>query len=56
VIGDVMQINTVTIENTSIKSELEKEISQFGIINKALYLSICYFVMGTEIRLLSQQK
>lgn len=47
VIGEVMQISTATVEEAMKKFKVEEEITHLGIIYKVLYLSICYFVMGT---------
>lgn len=55
-IGEVMQINTITIEQALKKLKIDDQVNHLNIIYKVLYLSICYFVMGTELRLISKQK
>ena len=46
----------MTIEEAGKKLKLEDHINHLNIIYKVLYMSICYFVMGTELRLISKQK
>ena len=55
-IGDIMQMCTATVEQKNKLHKLEDQITHLSIVYKALYLSICYFVMGTELRLISNKK
>ena len=46
-IGEVMQIGTLTVDEAKENNTLDEEISQIGIAYKVFYLSICYFVFAT---------
>lgn len=51
-----MQISPTTVEDMIQKSSLKEEVSYPNKIYKVFYISICYFAIATELRLLSSDK
>lgn len=51
-----MQINPISVEEMNKKSHLKDEITTLNKIYKVYYISICFFAIATEMRLLSTEK
>ena len=55
-IGDVMQVSPITLSEMESRLNMKEEISTLGRLYKAMYVSICFFAMATENRLISDIK
>lgn len=51
-----MQIFPVTIDELTTVPSLQEQLSYIGSIFRALYFSISYFAVATELRLLTPSK
>lgn len=55
-IGDVMQISPITLQEIEQKLSSREDLTLVNKLNKAMYISICFFVMATESRLMAGDK
>lgn len=55
-IGDVMQVFPITLSEMESSLNLREEVSTLGRLYKAMYISICFFAMATENRLIADSK
>ena len=55
-IGEVMQISPITLSEIEQKLTMKEETSLMGKLYKAMYISICFFALATENRLIANEK
>ena len=55
-IGEVMQLSPISVNSLEKVSSLENEVTFIKKMYKALYVSICYFAIATELRLICDEK
>ena len=54
-IGEVMQISPISMEALTLQPKMRDEVSYLQKIYKSIYISICFFTIATELRLIANE-